>query len=755
MNEIIRVGIYTDDGNFPFKINKSKSLKENILDICKEANLPAGESYGLKLIAKEKLVNRESSEYVDNLSSIIDGSALELVPSVDIVVKFTFGDPRINFEDLAKYNTDTVFIRCLAQYGHSDTIQNCITQKLNDVEMSITLVTLLQLLKHSCVQTLYTDVVAKLIDMIKHANIITLKQNYAQSQYIPSVVEHAMSVLCQILFSKYEDHKQKIMKSLNISDLLQFCIVWNVNFQVKLLRLVNTMVRCVKKDQRYTLLETLDSKKNKQCIYDNIINSENEITNAMAHELAVYQSYILSLFKNTLDTYVDERHVPRQAETDINRLSNMLDFQESLNHPQMWSSMESLPHHNVDRYSFVSHASRDSICTNQTLSLHSECSAGESYCYLTNECLEHYEKEHPLNFGQSTLEESAYQVNITYTAERVTRMLANILGIGDPPPRKQTDNYHPIVFDTNVHNNFFLELFSRTMWLLSKTRKEMKARTAEDFFKVIYVLERQVMMVLEKKPLNLKQVLEHMKGINYKMISEQLDKERDINWRNILKTNPCIQEMMDEYRKINSKLIYEQRMGVLKKGLTFPKRIEKKTTLSIKNTNNAPQYMHVQLCENLKNFKIYSCDDLNTKRANHDHIHPVATIRHVITGRNCPHFKDHSNKQEKLLFTLQLEGDVNINFVTPDVKTSNYWIDGFNLLLGKDNRSEDYHKDLETLTEMDIALQIMELQETTIPNEPPPIPPLPKPTVPPKTSHHLARNRISHANKDRPPIPPK
>lgn len=62
-------------------------------------------------------MNRESSEYVDNLSSIIDGSALELVPSVDIVVKFTFGDPRINFEDLAKYNTDTVFIRCLGNFN--------------------------------------------------------------------------------------------------------------------------------------------------------------------------------------------------------------------------------------------------------------------------------------------------------------------------------------------------------------------------------------------------------------------------------------------------------------------------------------------------------------------------------------------------------------------------------------------------------------------------------------------------------------
>ncbi|GJQ72561.1 hypothetical protein Trydic_g1232 [Trypoxylus dichotomus] len=749
----IKVGIRTDVGNFLFTLDKNVTLKENIKAICKEAKLQAEDSYGLKLIVKEKHHSVEHSEYIDSLANITSGSHLELVPSVEIVVKFTFGDPRINFHDLAKYNTDRIFIKCIAQLGHVDTVQNSITQKLDDTEMSIILVTLLQLVKYSYVQTLFYEVVVKLIDMVKQANINNLKQNYAQSQYIPSVVEHAMSVLCQILFSRFEEHKQTIMKNINIYELIQFCKIWNTNFQVKVLRLVNAMVKCVKKEHRYSLLEALDNQKNKQCIYDNIINSGNDITNIMAHELVVYQCHILSLFKNTLDTYLEERNIPIHEETNIHRLSNILDFQESLNHPRMWQSMEALSQNTVDRYSFISYSSRDSICTNKTYSLHSECSTGEGCSYLTNECLEHYERAHPLNFDQSVLEEKAYQVNITYTAERVTRMLAKILGVGVSPPKKQSDKYHPIIFDTNVHNNFFLELFSRTMWLLSKTRKEMKAKTSDDFEKVMYILERQVSMVLEKKPLNLKQVLELMKEVNYATISQQIDDETHLKFVTMLETNSCIQEMMEEYNKINSKLVFEQRMGILKKGQTFPKRLEKKSTLSIKN--NATQYMHVKLCENLKNFKIYSCDDALTHRPNHDVMHPVSTIRHVVTGKNCPHFKDHSNKQDELLFTLQLEGDVNINFVAPEKTISNYWIDGFNLLLGRDYRSDDYYKDLKLLTEMDVALQIIELQEIMIPNTRPPIPPLPKPTVPPKAPHQLTKHRVSQVTKDRRPVPPK
>lgn len=119
--------------------------------------------------------------------------------------------------------------------------------------------------------------------------------------------------------------------------------------------------------------------------------------------------------------------------------------------------------------------------------------------------------------------------------------------------------------------------------------------------------------------------------------------------------------MMEEYKEKNAALVYEQRMGVLKKGITFPRRMEKvyllnvnllrnynnnhyklqKATLSIKNNSIPTQYLHVQLCENLKSFKVYSCDDANTKKANYDQIYPVSTIRHVITGKNCPHFKEH------------------------------------------------------------------------------------------------------------------
>ena len=66
---------------------------------------------------------------------------------------------------------------------------------------------------------------------------------------------------------------------------------------------------------------------------------------------------------------------------------------------------------------------------------------------------------------------------------RVMQILSKILQIGSPP-NKSSENYHPLIFNTDITSDFFVELFCRTMWLLSKTRKEMKAQVTEDFGKV-------------------------------------------------------------------------------------------------------------------------------------------------------------------------------------------------------------------------------------------------------------------------------
>lgn len=65
-------------------------------------------------------------------------------------------------------------------------------------------------------------------------------------------------------------------------------------------------------------------------------------------------------------------------------------------------------------------------------------------------------------------------------------MLAKILHIGIEPDRVSTC-YQPTVFSSSSKTPFLLELFSLTMCLLSRTRKEMKAFTINDYEKVRFI----------------------------------------------------------------------------------------------------------------------------------------------------------------------------------------------------------------------------------------------------------------------------
>lgn len=95
----------------------------------------------------------------------------------------------------------------------------------------------------------------------------------------------------------------------------------------------------------------------------------------------------------------------------------------------------------------------------------------------------HYKKYHYKNFYQSQAEEQFYKPGILASAERVVRLLAKILHIGLEPDRTSTC-YLPPVFTCSSKSPFYFELFSRTMWLLSKTRHEMKASSLQDYDKV-------------------------------------------------------------------------------------------------------------------------------------------------------------------------------------------------------------------------------------------------------------------------------
>lgn len=86
----------------------------------------------------------------------------------------------------------------------------------------------------------------------------------------------------------------------------------------------------------------------------------------------------------------------------------------------------------------------------------------------------------------------------------------------------------------------------------------------------------------------------------------------------------------------------------------------------------------------------------------------VRDIKRIVIGKDCPHMRDgHIKKTVDLAFSLVYESDHDdyLNFVAIDNKTFCIWTDGLNALLGNPMSSEEYRKDLQTLTKIEIKLR--------------------------------------------------
>lgn len=66
-----------------------------------------------------------------------------------------------------------------------------------------------------------------------------------------------------------------------------------------------------------------------------------------------------------------------------------------------------------------------------------------------------------------------------------------------------------------------------------------------------------------------------------------------------------------------------------------------------------------------------------------------------------------------------------LNFVAPNEKTYDYWVDGINALMGNEMNSKEATNDLETLLSMEIKIRLLDTEGVSIPETPPEIPPPP------------------------------
>ncbi|XP_065422502.1 engulfment and cell motility protein 2 isoform X5 [Chrysemys picta bellii] len=309
------------------------------------------------------------------------------------------------------------------------------------------------------------------------------------------------------------------------------------------------------------------------------------------------------------------------------------------------------------------------------------------------------EDKHECPFGRSAIE--------------LTKMLCEILQVGELPNEGRND-YHPMFF---THDRAFEELFAICIQLLNKTWKEMRA-TAEDFNKVMQVVREQITRALPSKPNSLDQFKSKLRSLSYSEILRLRQSERmsqdDFQ-------SPPIVELREKIQPEILELIKQQRLNRLCEGSSFRK---------IGNRRRQERFWYCRLALNHKVLHYGDLEDNAQGEVTFESLQekiPVADIKAVVTGKDCPHMKEKSAlKQNKevleLAFSILYDPDETLNFIAPNKYEYCIWIDGLNALLGKDMSSELTKSDLDTLLSMEMKLRLLDLENIQIPEAPPPIP---------------------------------
>uniref|UniRef100_A0AAQ5ZYV2 ELMO domain-containing protein n=1 Tax=Amphiprion ocellaris TaxID=80972 RepID=A0AAQ5ZYV2_AMPOC len=435
----------------------------------------------------------------------------------------------------------------------------------------------------------------------------------------------------------------------------------------------------------------------------NVIRSPIPINDEMAHQLYVLQVLTFNLLEDRMMTKMDPQD---QAQRDIifelRRIA--FDVECEPNNSGSIEKRKSMYTRDYKKLGFINHVNPAVDFTQIPPGM----LALDNMLYFAKHHQDAYirivlenssrEDKHECPFGRSSIE--------------LTKMLCEILKVGELPSENCHD-FHPMFF---THDRSFEEFFCICIQLLNKTWKEMRA-TSEDFNKVMQVVREQIMRALTLKPNSLDQFKSRLQNLSYTEIlkirqSERMNQE-DFQSRPILELREKIQPEIME-------LIKQQRLNRLCEGTCFRK---------ISSRRRQDKFWYCRLSPNHKVLHYGDLEESPQGEVPHDSLQdklPVADIKAVITGKDCPHMKEKGalkqNKVLELAFSVLYESDEYLNFIAPDKHEYCVWTDGLNALLGKEMTSDYTKSDMDTLLSMEMKLRLLDLENIQIPEAPPPIP---------------------------------
>uniref|UniRef100_A0A8C1IS56 Engulfment and cell motility protein 3-like n=1 Tax=Cyprinus carpio TaxID=7962 RepID=A0A8C1IS56_CYPCA len=423
----------------------------------------------------------------------------------------------------------------------------------------------------------------------------------------------------------------------------------------------------------------------------NIIHSSSSVGDEMAHYLYVLQTvrlnHLEARMRTPLDSYNQEQrdmlHGLRQAAFEMESESGLSNERR-----------RSLCAKEFKKLGFSNNS-------NPGLDL-SRCPPG----LLALDTMAYFASRYPDAYSRFVLENSSredkHECPFARSSIQLTLILCEILRIGEPPSETGSD-YHPIFF---AQDRLLEELFCICIQLLNKTWKEMRA-TQEDFDKVAHLF-KAIQGSVSKAPIT--------NFTEYVTVTVALISLHHMHFLAVFASRELKERLKPELLE----LIRQQRLNRLCHGTLFRKISSRRRQDKLWYCRLSPNHKVLHYGDVEEQTETPSIEALQEKI-------PVADIKNVVTGKDCPHMKENKGKQTKevldLAFSITYDvEEYSLNFIASSRTDFCLWTDGLSVLLGKEMSSESMHSELEILLSMEIKLRLLDLENVPIPDTAPPIP---------------------------------
>ncbi|KAM4614336.1 engulfment and cell motility protein 3 [Discoglossus pictus] len=688
-------------GAYPqlIELNQSKPLSAVLKDVCDTWNISNSEQYALQYVDGHQ-------EYITELNrmEIKNGSILRLTTSPDKEASslctgaqsYNIDVKSDSLKKLTLLARDVTFAQEFISRDGVHILSRTVEEEkeLGEV-MCHTLRAILELMEHGFVswETFSTTFIHRMVTFV-NKNLMAAEITQLSLAILESVVQSNANL------------GELVHQEVTLDRLLFLLQPPNQEMQIKVMALLVALLQRAGDRERGEMLNYLWKKQMRQFIHKHIIHGWPVLGDEMSHYLYVLQCLTLGLLEPRMRSCMDPNDPDQRRHLQDLRLTAFPNEGEEGGH------MSSERRHSIcakefRKLGFNNHGSPWQDLTSTPPGL------------LALDNMVYFSTRWPSAYSRFVLENSSredqHACPFARSSIQLSLILCEILRVGESA--SETGQNFLALFYAQDH--CLQELFCVCIQLLNKTWKEMRA-TQEDFDKVMHVVKEQILRTLAQAYTSLETFKTRIFSLNYSEILKMRQAERQIQDEAL---SPPVMELRRQLRPELVDLIAQQRLHSLSEGTKFRK-------ISSRRRQDKPWF-----CRLSPNHKMLHYGDLEDNVTNppiemlQEKI-PVSDIKDILTGKECPHMKEKSSgKQNKdlvdLAFSICYDVDGFLNFVAPSKYELCLWLDGLNVLLGRDMSSDVMRSDLDVLLNTELKLRLLDLENIPIPEHPPPIPPRP------------------------------